>query len=96
MDPFNVLPVKEAVNMLITPTNRALSGPPTPLGCLNGKLSAFSAFSWARSLSAHVVIRRLNDVVARRRHSPVDRSLYRLVVDLFRGPLISRKSLVPP
>ena len=90
------LPAKAAVDLVITQMNRALSEIPTPIQTLHTLMRSFATFEWSRSLVERVGLHKLNLLLARLRHSTVDRQLFRETVGCIRAPLVSAQNTVPP
>ena len=88
-------PAKTAIDLIVDQINRALSDIPTPIPRIHGLMKSFTAFEWSRSLVEQVGVHKLNLLLARLRHSTVDRLLYRETVGCIRAPLIARQNDIP-
>ena len=88
-------PAKAAIDLVITQINRALSENPTPIQAVHTLMRSFAAFEWSRSLVEQIGVRKLNLLLARLRHSSVDRLIFRETVGCVRAPLIASQNTVP-
>ena len=74
ISPTVTLPEATAVNQLVANLNRDLLDKATKPAFLNERAKAFQAISWSRLLCEQVGIRKLNLLLARLKHSQVDKS----------------------